>query len=92
MCSYGQEDFSNFFIENLTLLNLYFIDFKICKVSRMHSYDHGRRERKKKKNIWTGDEEEEEEGEMNDQSCTYKGHLHTKQRNLEWCGGQIGLS
>jgi hypothetical protein len=57
----------------------------------MHSYDHGRRERKKKKNIWTGDEEEEE-GEMNDRSCTYKGHLHTRQRNLEWCGGQIGLS
>jgi hypothetical protein len=55
----------------------------------MHSYDHGRRKtQKKKKGIWTGEEEEE----MRDQSCTYKGHLHTKQRNLEWCGGQIGLS
>ncbi len=87
MCSYGQEDFPNFFVENLTLLNLFFIDFKICKVSRMHSYDHGRRGKKKeKKGLWTRDEEE---GEMNDQSCTCKGHLHTKQRNLECCGGQI---
>jgi hypothetical protein len=47
----------------------------------------GKKERKKKC-IWTGDEEE---GEINYQSCTYKSHLHTKQRNLESCGGQIGL-
>lgn len=46
--------FQFFLIENLTLLNLYFIDFKICKVSRMHSYDHGRRERKKKKTFGPG--------------------------------------
>jgi hypothetical protein len=55
----------------------------------MHSYDHSRKKKQKKEGIWTWDEEEEE---MSDQSCTYKGHLHTKQRNLEWCGGQIGVS
>lgn len=57
----------------------------------MHSYDHGRRERKKKKTFGPGMKKKKKE-KMNDQSCTYKGHLHTKQRNLEWCGGQIGLS
>lgn len=81
--------FQKQFVKNLTLLNLFFIDFKFCKVSRMHSYDHSRKKKQKKEGIWTWDEEEEE---MSDQSCTYKGHLHTKQRNLEWCGGQIGVS
>jgi hypothetical protein len=67
-CNYGQsQDFSVFF-NNLIPLP-FVIEFKICKVGRMHSYEYDGELKTKKKGGWTFGLGMKEK--ISDQSCMY---------------------